>query len=1268
MTNTAHNAALKANVKDALNTRAEDLFELVWGQPFKRGGHEWRPSATSPRAMEMRGRKRGLWHDHSAGQGGDLLDLIAVEFCGLDKARDDFPRVLKEAANWCGINQDAEIDLEPLKQRQRDREATAEIEEKAELAKKAATLDYITARAQPAENSPAALYLESRGITDLPDTGIAFLPPIGPTKGIAGGDMAACVVWATDSQGKPMGGQRILLNLDGSRTRDIDVSKPTFGSAGGYPARFAARVQGGPLCIAEGPESALSIWQATGFETWAVFGVSNWQSAPIPTGRKVILCPDRDLPEGTHPKGSDEARAKESAARAFNKAVQHHSALGCNLHIAQAPEPKGSKRDLNDTLQRAGLQSVRDAIAAATVYKFARYEPAPAPPFYPMPEGDRAKNIAAHGDTVRAFFGAHIPALRASHAVKELYTEIDELDPRKAALQKAARATVKREMGLDYMPSTLPRFSPDLLRVLLSGAQGVGKSAALVGDVQKARDSGRTGTRGALHDTRGIVSLVLAPDGTKTDELHSDYLANTTPDSPPAFRLMGRNQTDKATGETLCLIPKAADKIAKKGANVKKALCKKCPHSGSCKYLRNEEKLADIISAGEGVAIFAPQDYAFLPLPRNYSPHLVVMDEALRDDGALLHTIDLESLGEPLRAEGSGRATSIIGQTAEQADAAAANLRYIQPLRVAVRDGFRDAPTTPYIGFSARGIDPEYISQAIAALTLFQEHEIEYSIAEAVRQWQFGQIAGGNLGKSLESHLDEVLASKEDKQSRAVKALFEAVQKDLIKGHATPTAVVRKKNHKGEFQNSIAIADLRKPYFSDKTPLLNMDGTADPRMVQEIFGPMAVHNHSVERNAHTTQVTGHAFTIGQLTGTNKHGKPLNANSVKEAKQLRAYIAAVAERNPSPLIVASKRVRDAFISDGITTPTAHYKALRGRNDWEKCETVIIAGPEIPPPAAIEEKARSYAANDPTAAPFKSIGTGRWHKEVRALRMRNGTPQMIEVVCHPYPWAERILRQARDTEIMQAIDRVRLIYNAEPKNVIIMAPVVLDITVDEVVQWSDFKTGGSRIERAIAQSGVVPLSKRTAPLLHPDLWKADGTAQRDMALASDLVKSLLDQNPISISLIGKWSIKSARLCTYKAALKKGQKRAHSHDVLIWADTAEEARAKLESLTGPLQAFAEVEGWIAARDAAQDALDDWEERAARLEYSEGYTQQDAERIASGLPPVPPRPEIGPDVVPIPDAPTQEPAPVVPFRIETHYSDRPEQPPPRRTAGAVP
>ncbi|WP_419738644.1 AAA family ATPase [Ruegeria sp.] len=374
-----------AAVREALEQRSEDLFREVFGEPVRPGAAEWRARENAGLAMRMRGPKRGLWRDYSAGEGGDLLDLVARAFCGLGSAREDFPRVLEEAARYCGLATDRPVDMTALAVRSAQRARDARIAEQKDAARRAALVKALAGRAVPVEGTAAGAYLASRGITALPGDAVAYVPPV-PGVGVLSPEHAALVVWAKNDAGEITGGQRILVTPDGSKvetdagtptavvgtptaivgTPTAVVRKPSFGAIGGSVARFAARegLEDGPLVIAEGPESALSIWQSTGFETWAVFGVSGFKSAPAPLDREVILAPDRDAPDSP-------------AGRAFRKAVAHHLARiegagqGGRLSIAVAPEPVGSKQDLNDTLMRedGGADAVRAAIAGARAVK-----------------------------------------------------------------------------------------------------------------------------------------------------------------------------------------------------------------------------------------------------------------------------------------------------------------------------------------------------------------------------------------------------------------------------------------------------------------------------------------------------------------------------------------------------------------------------------------------------------------------------------------------------------------------------------------------------------------------------------------------------------------------------------------------------------------------------------------------------------------------------------------------------------------------------------
>ncbi len=379
-----------AVVREALSARAEDLFRSAFGEPARPGAREWRAKENAGLAMQMQGSKRGLWHDHTAGAGGDLLDLVAVTWCGLSSARDDFPKVLEEAARFTGVGVIGETAA--FRARAAEPAKRVAAEETREAARRAALVRRLAEASLPVEGTAAAAYLASRGITDLPGDGIGYLPPV-PGAGVLHPDHGALAVWAKDGAGRIQGGQRILLDAEG-RKAAVEIAKPSFGAIAGAPARFPARaaMEGegwraqdpglrpsgasnrppdglpgkpgsapDPLIIAEGPESALSIRAATGCETWAVFGVSGWKSAPVPVDREVILAPDRDAPDSP-------------AGRAFRAAVAHHLGRGCRLKVALAPEASGSKRDLNDTYQRAGAAAVRAAITGAR--EVARWLPA----------------------------------------------------------------------------------------------------------------------------------------------------------------------------------------------------------------------------------------------------------------------------------------------------------------------------------------------------------------------------------------------------------------------------------------------------------------------------------------------------------------------------------------------------------------------------------------------------------------------------------------------------------------------------------------------------------------------------------------------------------------------------------------------------------------------------------------------------------------------------------------------------------------------------
>jgi phage/plasmid primase-like uncharacterized protein len=145
------------------------------------------------------------------------------------------------------------------------------------------------------------------------------------------GQYGALVALATDADGTVLAVQQTYLTEDG-RKAPLDVAKRTNKAVDGWSERASVRLPGAqPVILCEGVETALSIWQATGRETWACLGISNIGRAPVPDGAAVVIARDDDAP------GS---KADRQIGTASVKLVQRGHAVA----VAAPPQGKAASR------------------------------------------------------------------------------------------------------------------------------------------------------------------------------------------------------------------------------------------------------------------------------------------------------------------------------------------------------------------------------------------------------------------------------------------------------------------------------------------------------------------------------------------------------------------------------------------------------------------------------------------------------------------------------------------------------------------------------------------------------------------------------------------------------------------------------------------------------------------------------------------------------------------------------------------------------------
>lgn len=859
-------------------------------------------------------------------------------------------------------------------------------------------------------------------------------------------------------------------------------------------------------------------------------------------------------------------------------------------------------------------------------------------PFHPAPQGDRDAAIAAHPATINAWADRNIPIMKATKAVARAYAEeiehpdVDDPDREQkqaeiAKAQRAIRRRVRDQFGLDYLPASEITKAAPISRVMLTGAQGVGKTRSVVG---------AKGTPGILHRAQGLVSILFEPDHAMAAQARRDYDKNGPKGTPPSIVLRGRPAPDPdQPDETMCRLPDVAGKLAAKGVSVPKALCERCPFAQVCGYLKQEQKIKALAAAPEGVAIFAPHDYAFLPLPGLIEPDLAIFDERPRDYGVEEAQVSFEVLGEPLQFDSPLKAMSAIQTTSEEADAQAANLRFIRPLMVALRNAGQDHGGRILGALRDQGIDRAHVVGAIAGLTYFQDQATAHAMRSALEQYNFAMLSGRPF--NLENRLEAEIESREGKIARTLQTIFEAllIEIEKLREDAVGIRVADVQRRPGSKDRGQGIVAFKtKALRIGRVPFLHLDGTGDHGIAKRIFGKMDIEHHPVERSPadrgdRIIQVVGTAFHNAGLIGGRKgqggeitayHGTWATAYDGQRADILKGIAA-----RPGALVVGNKGVIAALKPGEHGAHAAHFGAIRGRNDWEKIDRIMIVGREEPSPANVERIARAFAAHDD--APFESIAGKRYPQAQRGIRKRDGSGHAIKVNFHPNAWADRVLKQIRDAEIVQAVDRIRPIFKNHPVEITLLSPVAVDLTVDQVIAWKDWRKGGTRIDRALKQARVVPLSGREAARLLPVIWPAIAPADRDLRAAG-----LLSQTLNRESYLQNETIRIGVVATYRVEAEPG-KRAHEHKALI-AAPPHEARAVLEALTGPLRHF-EIIQVIEADPAAAEAAEAREERIAIAMHDGGLSLADAIGVADGLdvpdpPPVkPPDPDRDQDAV---------------------------------------
>jgi hypothetical protein len=260
--------------------RLEDVLVKVLGEPNDLdNSDEWRFGNNGSLSVGLAGDKRGLWNsfeDDDAG-GADVLGLLAWEWDLTDRA---------------AVEERAEALLKDLPEEMRAApRADGAVVDKKWSAEEA--VENFWGQAGELSDDHGRAYLQGRGI----DPGAISMSEAREAvhksnKSSETNEFPAAIFPLTNGNSEITGIHAVRCPR-GAKLEH--VPKITNGSVKGAAIKFSGRrTLNDEIVLCEGPEDAMSIRQATGYETWASCSVTNMGNVEAPLDQKFVVFADWD--------------------------------------------------------------------------------------------------------------------------------------------------------------------------------------------------------------------------------------------------------------------------------------------------------------------------------------------------------------------------------------------------------------------------------------------------------------------------------------------------------------------------------------------------------------------------------------------------------------------------------------------------------------------------------------------------------------------------------------------------------------------------------------------------------------------------------------------------------------------------------------------------------------------------------------------------------------------------------------------------------------
>jgi len=302
--------------------------------------------------------------------------------------------------------------------------------------------------------------------------------------------------------------------------------------------------------------------------------------------------------------------------------------------------------------------------------------------------------------------------------------------------------------------------------------------------------------------------------------------------------------------------------------------------------------------------------------------------------------------------------------------------------------------------------------------------------------------------------------------------------------------------------------DLKR-YFS--VPTLIIDADADKGLIERCFGKGFEFEEIKVKMKESTKVTqchSSSFYTNSMVQHEKKSEKNNKAAETLITEINEFIEEKSKNGKKVLVVAPLKVEKQLkISESCESE--HFNSFLGLDKYSSFDVVIDIGRNQMPTADLERIGKAMYFDDEQELELTS--DGYLSKERRRYSTKGTAKSRTAIVqYHPDKRIDRILKQTRENQIVQAVNRIRPLRGA-PKEIIILSNLPVDMEIGDLVDWKTYRTGGTKIDKMLKSidfdTEVIPFTYDYFIKRFNNLWTTKGQFRSALRSSSVVFRSLL-----------------------------------------------------------------------------------------------------------------------------------------------------------------